>query len=560
MTYVRGSAKVTGVLFRFLWETLTRFAKTVGCLCFVAGIIVAASRYRDSLTAREALRYRESSLLSERLRRVDELYGKTQRTIMEFKGAAEFPAQYAAASFTPKFPTRIDSVEAFQKARTQLSQVSAAKEALKAFTFERFNSSTEEIRRKLLDYSSSISPSPPHPEPPAPPDLAPPASSNTGIFEEEMRSSSIKERQGALQKAREFLETLRASAENPENQQKLEGAIAELSVLSKLLPEEAARAEPRSSAPAPPSPTEPTNAQKVAERLTQVQASVRAAVLSSWALDEAFDRALQTLDNEQQAFSRAGMLVNREKEQARLFMAIAIAAGTLSGMFFLLIGDWTQKASTEVLDYWCELVADCQASPKEVYDVVESAVRARQVPGLECTRELWHEGGAVSAKREYLRFARERLCFEICAAPFGTGFFVSYRAAMFPLIVDPLGILLLLFLVAATFGLLVGSFGLVWGGLILVLGLCALALVMRTAVARGLGELDRVFMKTPLLGPLYELFLRPLTYYRIDSQAMYVKAVQGAVAQSIESIFGDQGVRMTPGMVTPPVLEELSHR
>ena len=46
---------------------------------------------------------------------------------------------------------------------------------------------------------------------------------------------------------------------------------------------------------------------------------------------------------------------------------------------------------------------DVSATPGEIYDVIEGAVRERQVPGRECAGEFWHEGGAVSPKREYLK-------------------------------------------------------------------------------------------------------------------------------------------------------------
>ena len=285
-------------------------------------------------------------------------------------------------------------------------------------------------------------------------------------------------------------------------------------------------------------------AEKVAARLAQMRAKVREAVLSSWALDEAYDRALQTAESEQNAFASSDYRVRQLSEMLYLQMAAAITAGFVVGMFFLLIGDWTKKSSTVVLDHWCELLKDFTASPGDIYEAVERSVEARQIPGLESKRVFWHEGGAISAKREYLTLTRERLVFEIGASQFGTGFFISFRSSEVPLTIDPLGIFLVLAAAGIFLLILVSIFGLMWGGVVLVFSISALLFAMRTAVARGLGDVDRVLMKTPLIAPLYELFLRPLTYYRIDSTAMYLKAVQDAVGAARVSDWSDSGSLM----------------
>jgi hypothetical protein len=230
------------------------------------------------------------------------------------------------------------------------------------------------------------------------------------------------------------------------------------------------------------------------------------------------------------------------------------------GLLFLLIGDWTQKSSTEVLFYSRELIEDFKASPKEVYDLVEKSIESRKVPGLESKRVFWHEGGALSSKREYLQLSRERLLFEICAAPFGTGFFVSFRTSVVPLVIDPLAIFLVLLILGLSLLALVSSFGLLWGGIILVFGLCTLIFTARTAIARGLADVDRVLMKTPLFAPLYEIFLRPITYYRIDSTQMYQIAVTSATSEAFEKIFGEQKVALLTKALSAPVMEGIFTR
>jgi hypothetical protein len=298
-------------------------------------------------------------------------------------------------------------------------------------------------------------------------------------------------------------------------------------------------------------------AELVAEKLGELRNSVRRAILSSWELDLAYDSAAQLASNEETNCINAEYRVRRLTDQMHLTMAAAITAGCVLGLFFLLIGDWTQKSSTEVIYHWSELIKNFQVSPKEVYEIVEKHIAERKIPDLDNKRVFWHEGGALSAKREYLQLSRERLVFEICAAPFGTGFFVSFRSSVVPLVIDPLAIFLVLIMLGLSFFALVSSFGLLWGGVILVFSLCVLIFLARTAIARGLSNLDRVLMKTPLIAPLYEIFLRPVTYYRLDTTIMYQKAVQGATSEAFQSIFGKLEINLLPEIVAIPVLDTI---
>ena len=110
------------------------------------------------------------------------------------------------------------------------------------------------------------------------------------------------------------------------------------------------------------------------------------------------------------------------------------------------------KKKAEVLYYWYNLVPDLNTSVREFYDAVEKELKERKVPDLESHRVEWNEGGLLSAKREYLRLTRERLVFDICAAPFGTSFFFSCRFARIPAIINPLAILILLGVVFGMIG------------------------------------------------------------------------------------------------------------
>jgi len=87
----------------------------------------------------------------------------------------------------------------------------------------------------------------------------------------------------------------------------------------------------------------------------------------------------------------------------------------------------------DLSSHWVNLFIGLRYSSQEFYARVEQVLAEREVPDITITRVDWMEGGALSARREYLRIQRERLVFDICGAPFGTGFFVSIWSGERPL-------------------------------------------------------------------------------------------------------------------------------
>lgn len=83
------------------------------------------------------------------------------------------------------------------------------------------------------------------------------------------------------------------------------------------------------------------------------------------------------------------------------------------------------QANLTVLSHWATMVEGMQASPQEFYKQVEESVKKREIPEINISRVTWKEGGVLSADREYLRVMRGRYFYDICAAPFGNGFFFS---------------------------------------------------------------------------------------------------------------------------------------
>ncbi len=84
------------------------------------------------------------------------------------------------------------------------------------------------------------------------------------------------------------------------------------------------------------------------------------------------------------------------------------------------------KQAPIILSHWYHSIEGLQESPQKFYKALVESILQRQVPDIEISRILYQEGGVFSAKREYLRVQRKEHFFDICAAPFGNEFFVSW--------------------------------------------------------------------------------------------------------------------------------------
>lgn len=220
----------------------------------------------------------------------------------------------------------------------------------------------------------------------------------------------------------------------------------------------------------------------------------------------------------------------------------------------LMFGFFKRKQADEP-DHGYLAVPDFSISTREFYAAIEEELQRRKVPGLEITRVDFAEGGLLSANREYLCMKREMLVFDICAAPFGTAFFFSWRFAEIPIPVRLWQILVLLLLIALIFGGLWSQFGLVIGPSILVAGLLLFCVLARQSVSIGLADLDATLIKTPVIGPIYMRWLRKETYYRLDTRLMYVETVSSVVRQIIDEFTSAKGVKLEQAREFSTLLE-----
>ena len=164
------------------------------------------------------------------------------------------------------------------------------------------------------------------------------------------------------------------------------------------------------------------------------------------------------------------------------------------------------QAPVEILSHWYHLTENLQASSLEFYKAVEQALERRQVPGARPARVSWPESGWFSARRQYLRIKRKKLVFDICAAPFGNGFFISWW--MGPLPNPVLGLLLMI----------------------------------------------------PVLGLLVAWMVRPWTYYKMDTALMFQSTVSSAVQEVLDEMTRAKGLRALEAFERKPVLREFAAR
>src|SRR5258708_6635574 len=226
--------------------------------------------------------------------------------------------------------------------------------------------------------------------------------------------------------------------------------------------------------------------------------------------------------------------------------------------------------SANVISHWDQLFENFQASSLEFYNFVEKAVEARSVPDTHWVRVEHQESGLASAKRQYLRMHRGKHAFDICAAPFGNGFFVSWWLTEPPL---PFGVLYTLaflfclmisFYIVFAIGFGVGAlmqgyaFGVLLGGSCAFFGLPGLLWLVGNGMRQGKISGESTVLAMPLIGRIYERIFAPSTYYSIDTALMFQQSVHNAVLEVIDCMTAHKGVRALSESERKPILKKFA--
>ncbi len=213
-------------------------------------------------------------------------------------------------------------------------------------------------------------------------------------------------------------------------------------------------------------------------------------------------------------------------------------------------------ARTEILSHWCKLIENLQTSSLDFYAAIEQAIKRREVPDTTSSRVEYQEGGIFSAKREYLRVERKNLAFDICGAPFGTGFFVSSwlgKEAPKGGIFIFMGFLVSCLILIALFQYLFGFF---MGLILWIVAIPCLVLLLGHLINDGKIEGEEIVLATPVLGGLYNMIYHPMSYYKQDTIQMYQAAIHAAVTEVVDEITKAKGLHALTDMERKPVMKE----
>jgi hypothetical protein len=215
--------------------------------------------------------------------------------------------------------------------------------------------------------------------------------------------------------------------------------------------------------------------------------------------------------------------------------------------------------STAIFSNWSTFIENLQTSPREFYDLVERAIQSRQIPTTSSSLIEWQEGGLFSAKRIYLRMARENLVFDLCGVCFGTGFFVSWwlgetrPSPVIPTVSAVIGIFFLSAFINLIFG---GGLGVI----VTILALAVIFVVLGVMISEGWIQWDVYLLAIPVIGPLFERFFRPFAYYHIDTALMFQQSIHSAVLDAIDQMTRAKGLPTLSDLERKPVLKEFWRR
>jgi hypothetical protein len=211
----------------------------------------------------------------------------------------------------------------------------------------------------------------------------------------------------------------------------------------------------------------------------------------------------------------------------------------------------------EVLNHWIAFAENFNFPPAEFYTLIERTLAEKKIPSMDTSCVEYPEGGLLSEGRVYMRMLRERLAFDMCAAPFGADYFFSCRTVYSPAVLKLWHLLVLLFVLGLINSLLTWLLGPKYALIALVGLLIAIAQIFRNTLAMGLSDLDAALLKTPALGPVYERWFRKDTYYRQDARLVFLHTIPKIVQEVAEETTAAKGVKLLQQYQVAPVLGEL---
>lgn len=162
----------------------------------------------------------------------------------------------------------------------------------------------------------------------------------------------------------------------------------------------------------------------------------------------------------------------------------------LVGAFVVL--SYVVKAYREfnkVDNQWQHCFDDFKFSAVDFYAIVEKEIKKRKPPKVSMKRISYPEAGITSHNRIYLEVTFQNIRFIICAAPYGSGFFVSWRSG--------------------------------------------------TTITFFQDMLTRL----PFVGRYISNAYDSRTYFQLDTEGMFMNTVKNAVMEAIDEVTNQKGIR-----------------
>ena len=200
-----------------------------------------------------------------------------------------------------------------------------------------------------------------------------------------------------------------------------------------------------------------------------------------------------------------------------------------------------------IVSRWHRFLDGVELVPPKFYASLDRAIERRKIPGAKTSRVaitehgVRGENGALDSDRICVRVQREGLTVDVCAAPFGSGSFVSMwttRAtrrgvvALIALLAVVVGVPLVL----GAFAFLARSFGPFLGGAWTLVFVLLGAAILVYQVRQGFLRIETEVRALPVLGSIYDGVFRPAMHYGKDEEESFSKAVEAAVLETVEGL------------------------
>jgi len=146
------------------------------------------------------------------------------------------------------------------------------------------------------------------------------------------------------------------------------------------------------------------------------------------------------------------------------------------------------KTPVTIKGHWKHFYDNIQFPTTDFYEQVKQGLIERRIEGLQFGKESFLESHILSGRRVYLAIKEHEYIFYICAAPFGTGTFVSW-----------------------------------W--------LCI--------------KDESIINKIPILNKLAGKDRNNKSFYQMDTEAMYQSVIHSTVAEVADKLTAEKGFRLS---------------